>query len=502
MHYRSLFVLTLTLWSVLSLSPSKAFSGEAPFKRATVQSLRNQVRLLLKDQPPRPAKRLDIMIPGDALATARTASAELTFNDSTIARLGEQALFRFLPNVRDFRLDNGTLVLLIPPGLGGTRVRTPNAAAGIRGSALFVRYNPDTNTTLVGALTNSQIEVSNQDDSQKQVLKAGQMAVIVQGRIERVYDFDLNTFYETSELVKGLDLTRREAAANSNPAIAAVQAETAEAIRTQVPVIGQGILTNPAFVRLGQPGDPTAVVPLGGVDRNIPNTISPVTGVAGDLQRVVSGKQTPSEPTTPVVGRTPSTPERPSAPVGGRPAPLPEAPGTASIPTPPGLPSLPSQPNPTAPSARPAPLPPDLPVPPTSEGTAPAVPQPPAVAQPAPAPLCLLRSSNLFHSPPQSPNLRQPLCHLRSSSQRQPLCLLRSSNLCPSLLRSPNPRQPLCLLRSPNLCPSLLRSPNPRQPLCLLRSSSQRLSLLRSWFNLRQPLCLLRSSSQRQPLCL
>ncbi|HEY9907787.1 MAG TPA: FecR domain-containing protein [Thermosynechococcaceae cyanobacterium] len=251
MRYRLLPTLSLIVWMAgVSLLPNSA--SAVPLNRGVVQDLRNQVRLLLKNQAPRPARRSDALTPGDALATARSALAEIRFNDDSLIRLGEQSLFRFQPNTRIFRLDNGTALLLIPPGRGVTRVRTPNAAAGIRGSALFVRYNPDTNTTLVGALTNSQIEVTNQDQSQNQPLKAGQIAVIIQSKIARVYDFDLNTFYESSELVKGLDLPRR-GAASPDAAIAAVQSETAEALRSQSPIVGQGTIDTPVFVRLMGP---------------------------------------------------------------------------------------------------------------------------------------------------------------------------------------------------------------------------------------------------------
>lgn len=403
MHCRSLFVLTLTLWSASALLLPRAVRAEVPLTSAVVQDLRNQVRLFLKNQIPRPAQRSDKMTPGDALATDRSALAELRFNDRSLARVGEQTLFRFQPNTRSFSLSNGTLLLVIPPGQGATRVRTPNAAAGIRGSALFVRYNPDTNTTLVGALTNSQIEVSNQDKSQNQVLKAGQMAVITQNRIERVYDFDLNTFYETSELTRGLDLPRRNATAHPDPAIAAVQLETAEAIRAQAPLVGQGIVDTPAFVRLASQTAVNSVPPvaLSVPDRTMFTGISPLTGVASELRRLASGKQNPAESGTqgvvtasPVLTSLPSVavsmPTLTVGTIGASPAPLPSNPNPPAAPAIPtsGLPTLPT-PDPAAPPPpAPAPLPPATIVVQPPVATPPETPvivgQPPT---PAPAPL-------------------------------------------------------------------------------------------------------------------
>ena len=261
MSRRLSLIIALSLFGTGTLVLPPVASAETPLTRATVQALRNQVQLILKNRVTRAAQKADTMTPGDSLATARRSFAELRFNDNSLARIGERALFQFVPRTRNFYLGNGTALLLIPPGQGRTNVRTPNAAAGIRGSALFVRYNEDTNTTIVGALTNSRIEVSNNQNPQAQTLKAGQMAVIVRDQIVQVYNFDLNTFYQTSELVKDLDLPLRNATPSADPGIAAVQAETAQAVKEQAPLIGQ-VSENPAFVSLSPaPGLQMAITP-------------------------------------------------------------------------------------------------------------------------------------------------------------------------------------------------------------------------------------------------
>ncbi len=246
---RLALLLAATMWGGGAFLFPVAVSAETPLTRAVVESMRNTVRLLLRNQTSRPAKVRDALTPGDALSTARLSVAELRFNDGSLARVGEQALFQFLPNTRTFRLNTGTVLLLIPPGRGRTRLQTPNAIAGIRGSALFVRYMPETDTTLIGALTTSGIEVNNRDGSQVQPLVAGQIAVIVQNRIERVYRFDLRTFYETSDLVKGLNLSQQQPAETTDPAIALVQAETAAAVNAQEPISNSNALQNPTSLK-------------------------------------------------------------------------------------------------------------------------------------------------------------------------------------------------------------------------------------------------------------
>jgi FecR protein len=251
MFYKSLPVLVIALWGVIVLPLPNQVSAITPLTRAEIQNLRNLVQLIPRDrQKKRPARKSDAMIPGDGLSTGRASLAELRFNDGSLARLGEQAIFQFLPKTRSFRLSNGTALLLIPPGRGETRIQTPSAAAAIRGSALFVRYNQQTDTTIVGALTNSGIEVSNQEASQTQVLQAGQMMVIVKGKFQGLYDFDLRNFYQTSDLVRGLDLTKQNLTPTPDPAIASVQAETAAALNAQSPVTGEGVVENPSFAQL------------------------------------------------------------------------------------------------------------------------------------------------------------------------------------------------------------------------------------------------------------
>ncbi|WP_193197282.1 FecR family protein [Nostoc sp. MG11] len=251
MFHKSFPLLIIGFCGIAVLPLSNRASAITPLTRAEIQNLRNLVQLIPRDNlKKRPARKLDAMIPGDGLSTGRASLADLRFNDGSLARIGEQAVFQFLPKTRNFRLSNGTVLLLIPPGRGQTHIQTPSAAAAIRGSALFVRHNQQTDTTIVGALTNSGIEVSNREASQTQMLEAGQMIVIVKGKFQSLYDFDLKNFYETSELVRELDLNKQNPAPTPDPAITSVQAETTAALKAQPPIIGEGVIENPSFVQL------------------------------------------------------------------------------------------------------------------------------------------------------------------------------------------------------------------------------------------------------------
>ena len=303
---RNLFlVVTLSLLSASTLLLPTPVRAETPLKFADIQALLRQVRLLPRNQPARPARVNERLLTGDALSTARSSKADLRFNDGSFARVGELALFRFIPNTRQFSLSNGTALLLIPPGRGTTTVKTPNVSAGIRGSALFVRVDEQTGTTIVGALTNSGITVTDNVTNRLVELKAGQMAV-ADPRGLRLFDFDLNTFYQTSSMVRGLNLEKLSQA-SSDKDIAAVQGETSEALGKQEKIPEEAIAKNLDFIKLSPqpPGfseDKAATL----LPAELPSVGKPDIF---DRGTVGTRQQKPSNPETPEVGRSlPTTP--------------------------------------------------------------------------------------------------------------------------------------------------------------------------------------------------
>ena len=181
-----------------------------PLSWARIDYLLNSVELIPREAVRRAARVADVMGIGDALVTYKDANAELRFSDGSEAYVGEQATFRFTPNTRNFELGNGTVLLLIPPGRGRTTIQTPNAVTGIQGSALFVRYIPEEDRTIVGALTNNPdgpMTLFNEDGTQQQSLYANQVGVVEDGRITEIYELDGQTFWDTNGLAENFDYT-------------------------------------------------------------------------------------------------------------------------------------------------------------------------------------------------------------------------------------------------------------------------------------------------------
>ena len=261
-------------WSSLLLGaafvfgiPSPAFA-QTSLTWARVERLRNRVHLIPNNHSARLARVEDVMSVGDALRTALSSRAELRFNDGSLARVGEQATFRFTPNTRNFQLSNGTVLLLIPPGRGRTTIQTPNAVTGIQGSALFVRVrclaeltaegHCSSPVTLVGALTNNPagpMIAFNESGSQQHSIYAGEIIVIEGDTITQRHEFDLRTFYQTSGLVEGLQLDSPTPPDTLSEDLQGVWQEIQDALKLQGD-FDQGdsaeeVVVNPGFIAPG-----------------------------------------------------------------------------------------------------------------------------------------------------------------------------------------------------------------------------------------------------------
>ena len=103
-------LLVIGSWGIIVLPLPNLVSANTPLTQAVIQDFRNSVQLILKHQHKRPAQKSDVIIPGDGLNTGRASLADLKFNDGSLARVGEQAIFQFLPETRDFKLSNGTVL--------------------------------------------------------------------------------------------------------------------------------------------------------------------------------------------------------------------------------------------------------------------------------------------------------------------------------------------------------------------------------------------------------
>ncbi len=205
-----------SLLGIVWMMPASA--QQAMLTRGEVYKLINNVQLLLNNRSPRAARVSDVMVPQDALRTASRSKAELLFNEGSLARIGSNAVFRFIPGLRGFQLRNGTALIMSPPTTASTRIETlegqavaeipassppGSAATNVLSLAMVIQVDGVTQKTDFYNLTSTPIKIL---DSKGNFLfiNGGQTVSVLKGTLGEVKTFDLRTFYKTSGLALGL----------------------------------------------------------------------------------------------------------------------------------------------------------------------------------------------------------------------------------------------------------------------------------------------------------
>jgi hypothetical protein len=275
------------LLTVYLITPVLA-TQDQPLTRAEVYKLIKVVELLLQNQTRRPAKAKDVIVPRDAVKTGVSSEAQLFFNDKSLIRVDQSSTFRFEPGIRRFqlpnrlalnemifKLDNGTALILSPPGSVGTQVETPESKISIlaaipvnnsspnnnldlanaqndklgqsspmalyapasKGSAVMVIHNAARNNTQVFALTDGDIKISDLQEKKTVALQGGQTVAIKNGVVGTVQEFDLKGFYKLINLTSGIGPGQENLVAQESPQVQetlnTVRVQTLAALRNQ-----------------------------------------------------------------------------------------------------------------------------------------------------------------------------------------------------------------------------------------------------------------------------
>lgn len=176
---------------------------------ATVNRLRNQVVVELAGDLAQDAAEGDrLTTVGDRLGTGSDSQAQLIFNDDSLVRVGQNSLFSFQPD-RTFVLDDGVAAIVTPPGAGGAILRTPAAVAAVQGSFIAASSREDDRGRRVETFINfnaTPLEISNLDGQVIATLLPGQVALVVDGVLIQIAEFDpvqaLNSFPLLAELCR------------------------------------------------------------------------------------------------------------------------------------------------------------------------------------------------------------------------------------------------------------------------------------------------------------
>ena len=132
----------LTFLAPLLAAALVASANAGPLRSAQVTKAVNDVRIYQPAADGRPANLGDTISGASSLHTGHQSRAELTFQDSTLTRVGANSVFSFRTGSRDLEIGQGTILLQVPKNAGGATIRTATVTAAITGTTTLMEYNP------------------------------------------------------------------------------------------------------------------------------------------------------------------------------------------------------------------------------------------------------------------------------------------------------------------------------------------------------------------------
>src|SRR5882724_8629848 len=208
---RAGLVLLFSSGAVLLLTAAERKVGRV------TQVVRN-VSLLAPHVAARPARLNDDVTDGSAVHTGADSRAELTFADLTITRVGANSIFSFDQDGRNVSVESGAILLRVPKGSGGARIRSA-LTVGITGTTVMFESRPRNYSKLIVLEGSSQAWLT-KHPGKKITVHAGQMLIVKPGatHLPNPVDIDESLVLRTASLITeftplpSLDLMRGVAA--------------------------------------------------------------------------------------------------------------------------------------------------------------------------------------------------------------------------------------------------------------------------------------------------
>lgn len=165
------------------------------------QVVRN-VTLLAPHGAARPARLNDDVADGSAVHTGAESRAELTFADLTITRVGANSIFSFDQNGRNVSVESGAILLRVPKGSGGARIRSSALTVGITGTTVMFESRPRNYSKLIVLEGSGQAWLT-KHPGKKIAVRAGQMLIVKPGaeHLPEPVDIDESLVLRTATLI-------------------------------------------------------------------------------------------------------------------------------------------------------------------------------------------------------------------------------------------------------------------------------------------------------------
>jgi mannose-6-phosphate isomerase-like protein (cupin superfamily) len=192
---RAGLVLIFSSGAILLLTAAERKEGRV------TQVVRN-VSLLAPHVAARPARLNDDVTDGSAVHTGTDSRAELTFADLTITRVGANSIFSFDQDGRNVSVESGAILLRVPKGSGGARIRSSALTVGITGTTVMFESRPRNYSKLIVLEGSGQAWLT-KHPGKKIAVRAGQMLLVKPGaaHLPEPVDIDESLVLRTAILI-------------------------------------------------------------------------------------------------------------------------------------------------------------------------------------------------------------------------------------------------------------------------------------------------------------
>jgi hypothetical protein len=113
------------------------------FSQGRVTQVVQDVKVVPSGSAARPAALNETVHQGSAVQTGTQSRSELTFQDQTITRLGENTIFTVGQGARTVELGSGQFLLYVPKKAGGAKVKMGSVTAAITGTTVMGNVYPN-----------------------------------------------------------------------------------------------------------------------------------------------------------------------------------------------------------------------------------------------------------------------------------------------------------------------------------------------------------------------
>jgi hypothetical protein len=143
MNIRPRNILLIAPVAVASVSWLASDVSALDFSQARVTQVVQDVKVVPSGSAARPATVNETVTQGSAVQTGTKSRSELTFQDKTITRLGENTIFTVGQGARSIELGSGQFLLYVPKKAGGAKIKMGSVTAAITGTTVLGNVAPN-----------------------------------------------------------------------------------------------------------------------------------------------------------------------------------------------------------------------------------------------------------------------------------------------------------------------------------------------------------------------